>query len=125
MPRTTPEFRVLSPVERIFNRIFGFFGGLGLGFPYNYLLQVGGRQSGKIYSTPTLKKGITGQKYRLRPLTQAEKPEILKASLDAFPPRSPAIFPRPGRIPARSLRETDRKLSRLRTPAGVIRRHLS
>ena len=115
MPRTTPEFRVPSPVERIFSRIFGVFVGLGLGFPYNYLLQVRGRKSGKIYSTPinlpehrgrrflvaprgrtqwvrnaeaageiTLKKGSTRQKYRLRPLTPAEKPEILKAYLYTF-----------------------------------------
>jgi hypothetical protein len=101
MPRTTPEFRVLSPVERIFNPIFRFFGGLGLGFPYNYLLQVRGRQSGKIYSTPTLKKGNTRQKYRLRPRTQAEKPEILKASLDAFRREVQRYFP----VPAGSLLE--------------------
>ena len=35
MPRTTPEFRAPSPVERLFNRIFGFLVGLGLGFRYN------------------------------------------------------------------------------------------
>jgi deazaflavin-dependent oxidoreductase (nitroreductase family) len=124
MPRTTPEFRVPSPVERIFNRSFGFFVGLGLGFPYNYLLQVRGRKSGKIYSTPinllelrgkrflvaprgrtqwvrnaeaagevTLRKGSTRQKYRLRPLTPAEKPEILKAYLDAFHREVQRYFP--------------------------------
>src|SRR5260370_18758263 len=52
MPHTPPEFRAPSPVERLFNRIFGLFVGLGLGFPYNYLLQVRGRKSGEIYSTP-------------------------------------------------------------------------
>ena len=52
MPRTTPEFRAPSPVERLFNRIFGFLVGLGLGFRYNSLLQVRGRKSGKLYSTP-------------------------------------------------------------------------
>jgi deazaflavin-dependent oxidoreductase (nitroreductase family) len=130
MPHTTPEFRVPSPVERLFNRIFGFFVGLGLGFPYNYLLQVRGRKSGKIYSTPinllelrgkrflvaprgrtqwvrnaeaagevTLKKGSTRQKYRLRPLTTAEKPEILKAYLDTFRREVQRYFPVPAWSP--------------------------
>jgi deazaflavin-dependent oxidoreductase (nitroreductase family) len=138
MPRTTPEFRVPSPVERLFNRIFGFFVGLGLGFPYNYLLQVRGRKSGKIYSTPinllelrgkrflvaprgrtqwvrnaeaagevTLKKGSTRQNYRLRPLTPAEKPEILKAYLDTFRREVQRYFP----VPAGSQVEAFAKLT--------------
>jgi deazaflavin-dependent oxidoreductase (nitroreductase family) len=113
-----------SPVERLFNRIFGFLVGLGLGFRYNYLLQVRGRNSGKLYSTPinllelrgrrflvapggrtqwvrnaeaagevTLKKGSTRQKCRRRPLTPAEKPEILKAYLDAFRREVQGYFP--------------------------------
>ena len=128
MPRTTPEFRAPSPVERLFNRIFGFLVGLGLGFRYNYLLQVRGRKSGKLYSTPinllelrgkrflvaprgrtqwvrnaeaagevTLKKGSTRQKYR--PLTPAEKPEILKAYLDAFRREVQRYFPVPAGSP--------------------------
>jgi deazaflavin-dependent oxidoreductase (nitroreductase family) len=47
-----PSFRAPSAVERVFNRTFGMLVGLGLGFSYNYLLQVRGRKSGKIYSTP-------------------------------------------------------------------------
>src|ERR1035438_1588482 len=87
-----------------------FVVGLGLGFSHNYLLQVRGRKTGKLYSTPinllelkgksylvaprgrtqwvrnaeaagevTLKKGSTRRKSRLRPLPDAEKPQILKA----------------------------------------------
>ena len=52
MNSTQPSFRAPSAVERVFNRAFGFVVGLGLGFSYNYLLQVRGRKSGKIYSTP-------------------------------------------------------------------------
>ena len=52
MSTTIPAFRAPSPTEKIFNRVFGFLVGLGLGFPYNYLLQVRGRKSGKVYSTP-------------------------------------------------------------------------
>jgi deazaflavin-dependent oxidoreductase (nitroreductase family) len=52
MNSTLPSFRTPSAVERVFNRVFGFVVGLGLGFSHNYLLQVRGRKSGKIYSTP-------------------------------------------------------------------------
>src|ERR1700688_2648306 len=106
-------FRAPTAIERIFNRVFGFVVGLGWGFSYNYLLQVRGRKSGKIYSTPidllelggkkflvaprghtqwvrnaeaagevTLKKGSQRLKFRLRPVADAEKPELLKAYLE-------------------------------------------
>ena len=89
--------------------------GIGLGFSYNYLLQVRGRKTGKIYSTPvdlldlngqrflvaprgrtqwvrnaeasgevTLKRGRYRQRFRLRALSLAEKPAVLKAYLDRF-----------------------------------------
>src|SRR5579862_3273697 len=110
-----PVFREPSAIERVFNRVFGFLVGIGLGFSYNYLLQVRGRKSGKIYSTPvdlleiggkrflvaargrtqwarnaeaagevSLKKGKLQQRFGIRPLSDEEKPEILKAYLDRF-----------------------------------------
>jgi len=45
-------FRKPSPGERVFNRIFGFLVGLGLGLPHNYLVEVRGRKSGRTFSTP-------------------------------------------------------------------------
>ena len=124
MSSTPPEFRAPSAVERVFNRVFGFLVGLGLGFSYNYLLQVRGRKSGKLYSTPinlvelrgkrflvaprgrtqwvrnaeaagevTLKKGRTKLQFRLRPITDADKPEILKAYLDSFKREVQQYFP--------------------------------
>jgi deazaflavin-dependent oxidoreductase (nitroreductase family) len=48
----TPVFRQPTAMERAFNRCFGFLVGLGLGMKHNYLLQVRGRKSGKLYSTP-------------------------------------------------------------------------
>jgi deazaflavin-dependent oxidoreductase (nitroreductase family) len=97
---------------------------LGLGFSYNYLLQVRGRKTGKLYSTPvnlleikgsrflvaprgrtqwvrnaeasgeiTLKRGSHRVRFRLRPLADAEKPEILKAYLDAFKREVQQYFP--------------------------------
>ncbi len=45
-------FREPNSAERVFNRVFGFIVGLGIGPQYNYLLQVRGRKTGRIYSTP-------------------------------------------------------------------------
>ncbi len=119
-----PSFRAPSAGERFFNRMFGFLVGLGVGFSYNYLLQVRGRKSGKIYSTPidllelggkrflvaprgrtqwvrnaeaagevTLKKGSRQDRFRLRALSDPEKPEILKAYLDLFKSEVQRYFP--------------------------------
>ncbi len=38
--------------ERLFNKLFGVVVGFGLGLSHNYLLQVAGRKSGRLYSTP-------------------------------------------------------------------------
>src|SRR6266436_1726103 len=136
MNSTLPSFRAPSAVERLFNRFFGFVVGLGWGFSYNYLLQVRGRKSGKIYSTPidlldmdgkrflvagrgrtqwvrnaevagevTLKKGSQRQRFRLRALSDEEKPEILKAYLDRFKREVQSYFPVPAGSPAEAFRE--------------------
>lgn len=136
MNSTLPSFRAPTAVERVFNRVFGIAVGLGLGFSYNYLLQVRGRKSGKIYSTPidllelggksflvaprgrtqwvrnaeaagevTLKKGSLRQRYRLRALSDQEKPEILKAYLDQFKREVQRYFPLPAGSPVEAFRE--------------------
>ena len=46
------KFLKPSRTERTFNRLFGWFVGLGFGMRHNYELQVRGRKSGKLYSTP-------------------------------------------------------------------------
>src|SRR3984893_7988163 len=115
MNATLPVFREPSAGEKIFNRLFGFLVGLGLGFSFNYLLEVRGRKTDNIYSTPidvlkmngkkylvaprgrtqwvrnaeaagevTLKKGTKRQKFRLRPIPDADKPLILNSYLDKF-----------------------------------------
>ncbi len=62
-----PTFRPPTAVERAFNRIFGALVGLGLGFSYNYLLQVKGRKSGKIYSTPIDLLELNGKRFLVAP----------------------------------------------------------
>src|SRR6478609_8345610 len=136
MNSTLPSFRQPTAIERAFNKTFGFLVGIGLGFSYNYLLQVRGRKSGKIYSTPvdllerngkrylvaprgrtqwvrnaeaagevTLKKGSKRQQYRLRALSDQEKPDILKAYLDDFKREVQRYFPVPAGSPAEAFRE--------------------
>jgi len=132
MNSVLPAFREPTAVEKLFNRTFGLLVGLGLGPSHIYLLQVRGRKSGKLFSTPvdllelqgkrylvaprgrtqwvrnaeaagevTLKKGSTRQKFHLRPILDAEKPQILKAYLDTFKREVQRYFS----IPAGSPRE--------------------
>jgi deazaflavin-dependent oxidoreductase (nitroreductase family) len=133
MNSSLPDFRAPTALERAFNRVFGFLVGLGLGFSHNYLLQVRGRKSGKLFSTPvdllelggkrflvaprgrtqwvrnaeasgeiTLKKGRSLQRFRLRPIPDVDKPEILKAYLDNFKREVQTYFPVPAGSPAQA-----------------------
>jgi deazaflavin-dependent oxidoreductase (nitroreductase family) len=61
------EFRAPNAGEKVFNRVFGWLVGLGLGFPHNYLLQVRGRKSGKLYSTPIDLLERDGTRYLVAP----------------------------------------------------------
>ena len=127
---TNPEFRAPSAVERLFSKIYGTLVGLGIGFSYNYLLQVKGRKSGRIFSTPIdllqlrgksylvaprgrtqwvrnveaagevmLKKGSRRSRYKVRAIAEAQRPEILKAYLEAFKAEVQRYFPVPSGSP--------------------------
>jgi deazaflavin-dependent oxidoreductase (nitroreductase family) len=129
-------FREPTPFEKLFNRVFGFLVGMGLGFSHNYLLEVRGRKSGKLHSTPvdlleqngrrylvaprgrtqwvrnaeaageiTLKKGSTRARFRLSPIPDAQKPEILKAYLDSFKREVQTYFPVPAGSPPEAFAE--------------------
>ena len=52
-----------TSLERMFNKAFGFLVGLGLGLPHNYLLQVRGRKSGRLYSTPVNVLNLGGRRF--------------------------------------------------------------
>jgi deazaflavin-dependent oxidoreductase (nitroreductase family) len=67
MNSALPVFREPTGVEKIFNRIFGFFVGLGLGFSHNYLLEVRGRKTGKLHSTPVDLLELNGKSYLVAP----------------------------------------------------------
>jgi deazaflavin-dependent oxidoreductase (nitroreductase family) len=67
MTQEPPAFRQPSAGERFFNRAFGLLVGLGLGLSHNYLLQVRGRKSGKIYSTPIDLLELGGKRFLVAP----------------------------------------------------------
>ncbi|HZC24588.1 MAG TPA: nitroreductase family deazaflavin-dependent oxidoreductase [Candidatus Binatia bacterium] len=67
MNQPLPSFREPTPVEKLFNRTFGFVVGLGLGPAYIHLLQVRGRKSGKLYSTPVDLLELGGKRYLVAP----------------------------------------------------------
>jgi deazaflavin-dependent oxidoreductase (nitroreductase family) len=134
-----PVLQKPSAVAGVFNRIFGFLVGLGIGPSYMQLLQVRGRKTGRIYSSPVnllqlggklylvaprgrtqwvrnsevtgevlLKRGNTERKYRLRPVPDAEKPEILKVYLDSYKSAVQRFFPVRAGSPAESFRHIAR-----------------
>jgi len=135
---TKESFNQPATFARVFNKLFGFFVGLGLGLPHNYLLQVRGRRSGRVYATPvdvlnregkrylvaprgntqwvrnalasgtiTLKKGRRSEDFKIRIVSDDEKPEILKAYLDRYKLTVQRYFP----VPAGSAVEAFRPLT--------------
>jgi deazaflavin-dependent oxidoreductase (nitroreductase family) len=67
MTTSLPEFRAPNAIERLFNRVFGFLVGMGLGPPYNFLLQVRGRKTGRIFATPVNLLEMNGKQFLVAP----------------------------------------------------------
>jgi len=67
MNSSLPVFREPTGVEKIFNRVYGFLVGLGLGFSHSRLLEVRGRKTGKLYSTPVDLLELNGKNYLVAP----------------------------------------------------------
>jgi deazaflavin-dependent oxidoreductase (nitroreductase family) len=62
-----PAFRAPSAAEAFFNRALGFLVGLGIGPNYIYLLQVQGRKTGRVYSTPVNLMEVGGKRILVAP----------------------------------------------------------
>jgi hypothetical protein len=62
-----PEFRQPTAIEKFFNRALGALIGLGLGPSHIYLLEVRGRKSGKLYTTPVDPLELKGKRYLVAP----------------------------------------------------------
>ena len=67
MSAPLPVFREPTPIEKLINRSFGYLVGLGVGPAHMHLLQVRGRKSGKIFSTPVDLLEISGKRYLVAP----------------------------------------------------------
>jgi deazaflavin-dependent oxidoreductase (nitroreductase family) len=61
------RFNQPTTVDRAINKLFGLLVGFGLGLRHNYLLQVRGRKSGRIYSTPVDVLDRDGKRYLVAP----------------------------------------------------------
>lgn len=72
MSNDTPHFTQPTPVERLINTLFGFLVGIGLGLRHNYLLQVRGRKTGRIYSTPVNILEMDGRRFLVAPRGQTQ-----------------------------------------------------
>jgi deazaflavin-dependent oxidoreductase (nitroreductase family) len=62
-----PAFRKPSAAEALFNRAFGFLVGLGIAPGYMQLLQVRGRKTGRVYSSPVNLLHAGGKLYLVAP----------------------------------------------------------
>lgn len=67
MKQPSTRFKRPTTVDRAINKLFGLVVGLGLGLRHNYLLQVRGRKSGRIYSTPVDVLDRAGKRYLVAP----------------------------------------------------------
>ena len=67
MSAHVPDFREPSRVERIFNKVFGLFVGLGLAPSYTYLVQVRGRKTGRVYAAPVNLLEMAGRRFLVAP----------------------------------------------------------
>jgi deazaflavin-dependent oxidoreductase (nitroreductase family) len=72
LDRAVPNFRAPSAPEKFANRVFGFLVGLGMGPQYTYLLQVRGRKTGRIYSSPVNLLEFEGRPYLVAPRGQTQ-----------------------------------------------------
>lgn|SRR5262249_2778524 len=78
------QFTKPNAIERIFNRVFGFLVKIGLGMPYNFLLEVRGRKSGRVYSTPVNLLERNGKRYLVAPRGHTQWVRNVIASGEAF-----------------------------------------
>jgi deazaflavin-dependent oxidoreductase (nitroreductase family) len=72
MNPTNPVFREPNALDRILNKTFGFLVGLGLGLRHNYIVQVRGRRTGRLYSTPINLLEFHGKRFLVAPRGRAQ-----------------------------------------------------
>ena len=83
MDPSSTQFTSPNAADRFFNRAFGFLVKIGLSLPHNYLLEVRGRKSGHIYSTPVNLLEISGKRYLVAPRGYTQWVRNVEASGEA------------------------------------------
>lgn len=130
MAESSPSFERLTTVDRVLNAAIRALVRLGIGPGHMRVLEVRGRKTGKVHTTPvdvlvvqgrlylvaprgrtqwvrnaeasgevTLRRGGRADRFQLRALPDAEKPEILKSYLDRFCREVQRFFPVPAGSP--------------------------
>lgn len=61
------QFNQPNRLDRIFNRAFRFLVKIGIGLSHNFLLEVRGRKTGRVYSTPVNLIEHNGRNYLVAP----------------------------------------------------------
>jgi deazaflavin-dependent oxidoreductase (nitroreductase family) len=67
MKQPSTPFTQPTLLDRIINRAFGFLVKLGFGLSHNFLIEVRGRKSGRVYSTPVNLLDYEGKRYLIAP----------------------------------------------------------
>ncbi len=67
MNQADTVFRKPNFFEQILNKGFGVLVGVGVGLRHNYLLQVAGRKTGRVYSTPIDLLELKGRRFLVAP----------------------------------------------------------
>jgi len=75
-----PQFEQPTAGAALFNRLFGFLVGLGFGPMNSYLLEVRGRKSGRLYSTPVHLLTFHGQDFLVAPRGRTQWVRNVEAS---------------------------------------------
>ena len=68
-PEVDAARRFVRPaaIERLLNGLFGALIGIGIGLPHHFMLEVRGRKSGRLYSTPVDVLTIESRRYLVAP----------------------------------------------------------
>jgi len=100
------SFRTPSVIERAFNRLFGVFVGLGGGLTHNYLLQVRGRKTGRLFSTPVNLLGFGQRRYLVAPRGNTQWVRNVRSSSELSLKKGAEIH----RFRARELPDSDKPM---------------
>ncbi len=82
MDPSGPAFRAPRALERLFNKAFGVLVGWGLGPRDTYLLEVKGRRTGRVYSTPVSVVEIGGAMFLVAPRGRTQWARNVEAAPD-------------------------------------------